>query len=252
MNAQLTVVKPELARTLSAFSSNENFEHAWRMSAALSSSSLVPEAYRGEKGRTNVLIAMELANRIGASPLLVMQNLHVVQGRPGWSASFLIATVNASSRFTPLRFETDGGNDPSSKTFRCRAVARDRINDEPCYGAWIAWKMVEAEGWSKKNGSKWLTMPEQMFFYRAAAFWARVYAPELSLGMLTSDELSDAFGGDARLPAAPTDTSSLKVLEATLVAGVEPASPGEAETPEAEQKPLHYDKDTGDLLPSES
>ena len=31
-------------------------------------------------------------------------------------------------------------------------------------------------------------MPEQMFMYRAAAFWQRIYAPELSLGMQTIDE----------------------------------------------------------------
>jgi hypothetical protein len=52
--------------------------------------------------------------------------------------------------------------------------------------------MVDAEGWSKKTGSKWLTMPEQMFMYRAAAFWSRVFAPEISLGMHTSDEVEDS------------------------------------------------------------
>jgi len=51
--------------------------------------------------------------------------------------------------------------------------------------------MAKAEGWSTKAGSKWLTMPEQMLRYRAAAFFARIYAPDITLGMQTSDELRD-------------------------------------------------------------
>jgi hypothetical protein len=35
-------------------------------------------------------------------------------------------------------------------------------------------------------------MPEQMLRYRAAAFFARIYAPDITLGMQTSDELRDA------------------------------------------------------------
>jgi hypothetical protein len=51
--------------------------------------------------------------------------------------------------------------------------------------------MVDGEGWSKKSGSKWLTMPEQMFRYRAASYWAKVYAPEISMGFPTRDEMAD-------------------------------------------------------------
>ena len=51
--------------------------------------------------------------------------------------------------------------------------------------------MVKAEGWDSKTGSKWKTMPEQMFKYRAAAFWQRAYAPEISMGLQTAEEAID-------------------------------------------------------------
>jgi len=51
--------------------------------------------------------------------------------------------------------------------------------------------MAEAEGWSTKPGSKWKTMPELMLRYRAAAFFARIYAPDITLGMQTSEESMD-------------------------------------------------------------
>jgi hypothetical protein len=34
-------------------------------------------------------------------------------------------------------------------------------------------------------------MPEQMLRYRAAAFFARIYAPDITLGMQTSEEMRD-------------------------------------------------------------
>ena len=181
---------------------NTDFETAQREAKALASSDLVPTAYKNNVA--NTLLAMEVANRVGASPLAVMQNLHIVQGRPSWSASFLIACVNSCGRFSPLRFETRGGDDASKKDYAVRAISTDKESGKDCTGSWVTWPMVEAEGWSKKSGSKWMTMPEQMFMYRAAAFWSRVFAPEISLGMHTSDEMEDVKG---RHSAAQTTIS---------------------------------------------
>lgn len=181
-----------IEQSVTPFADAGSFETAQRIGKALASSSLVPEAYRGPDKLPNVLIALEVAHRIGASPLAVMQSLYIVQGRPSWSASFLIATVNACGRFTPLRFETVG-DDPDAKTYRVRAIAKDKESGDVCEGPWITWKMVDAEGWSGKSGSKWKSMPALMFMYRSAAFWTRVYAPELSLGMQTAEEVQDVY-----------------------------------------------------------
>lgn len=188
-----------------------SFEVAQREAKALASSDLVPTAYRGNVA--NTLLAMEVAQRVGASPLAVMQNLHIVQGRPSWSASFLIACVNSCGRFSPLRFETRGGDDASAKTYAVRAISTDKESGKDCTGSWVTWPMVEAEGWSKKAGSKWLTMPEQMFMYRAAAFWSRVFAPEISLGMHTSDEVED-FKRERRAPSTTIVLSPAQMAQA--------------------------------------
>ena len=83
------------------FSTPQLFEHAQRVAKIFSSSDMVPKRYQNNIG--NCIIALEMANRMGASPLLVMQNLDVIQGKPGWSSKFLIATLNSSGKFTPLR-----------------------------------------------------------------------------------------------------------------------------------------------------
>lgn len=171
--------------SVSSFGDAAAFDHAQRVAKMLSSSSLVPEIYKNNV--QNTMIALEMANRIGASPLMVMQNLYVIQGKPSWSSSFIIASLNACGRFSPVRFKMDGQGDE----YGCRAWAYDLKDKEKLIGPKITMTMVKAEGWLSKPGSKWKTMPELMFRYRAAAFFGRLYAPDIMMGMQTAEEVSD-------------------------------------------------------------
>jgi hypothetical protein len=83
--------------------------------------------------------------------------------------------------------------------------------------------MVEAEGWNKKPGSKWLTMPEQMFLYRAGAFLVRVYAPEIAMGLPTIEELRDVL---TEVDVTP-EGSKTDAVTAALKAKLKPAAPVE-------------------------
>lgn len=228
MNA---VVSP-ITANLPISESESRFALAQRQAKALAQSDLVPQAYRNNL--PNTLLAIEIANRIGASPLLVMQNLYLVQGKPSWSSTFLIATVNACGRFSPIRFEVVG-SDATAKDYKVRAYAIDKESGDRCDGPWITWKMVEAEGWNKKSGSKWLSLPDLMFRYRAAGFWTRLYAPEVSMGIHTREEVEDIVGTVYSEPVQRTDHSNLKQLEAALTGqptGAEEVEAGTDPTPE--------------------
>ena len=112
------------------------FDTMQRVCQMFASSDLVPDTYRAvikpipagaseavmqavqaenaaarSKAVANCMIAVEVSTRIGASPLMVMQNMAVIYGRPSWSSKFLIATVNSCGRFEPLQFKfTDKGH----------------------------------------------------------------------------------------------------------------------------------------------
>lgn len=163
----------------------QGFEHAQRVAKMLASSNLIPANY--QNNIQNTMIAMEMANRIGASPLMVMQNLNVIQGKPSWSSSFIIASLNSCKRFSPLRFEMGG----EGEEYGCLAWAYDNSTKDKLQGPKVTWKMVKEEGWLAKSGSKWKTMPELMFRYRAAAFFGRLYAPDILMGMQTAEEVQD-------------------------------------------------------------
>lgn len=219
-NGSALPAEPTEGGAISAFASESNFVSAQRMAQALMASTLVPTEYRDNI--SNVLIAMELASRIGCSVLMVMQNMKPIQGNPAWASTFLIASVNASKRFTALRFRFQGQE--GTDEWGCRAVARDIGTDEECVGALITIAMAKAEGWHQKRGSKWQTMPEQMLMYRSATFWTRVYCPEIAMGIRPIDEIEDMGYG------TPSPSSAAAEMGEALRA----ATSGEAPVVEAE------------------
>jgi hypothetical protein len=174
------------------FDTAHGFELMQRAAKAFAASTLVPQQFQGNI--PNCLIALEMSTRIGASPLLVAQNLYIVHGRPGWSAKFLIATFNQCGRFSAIRYEWQGKK--GQKDWGCRAWATEKASGERIQSAWITWELVDAEGWNKKSGSKWQTMPEQMFMYRAAAWLVNTHAPEISMGLNTADEMTDVYDAE--------------------------------------------------------
>ena len=73
----------------------------------------------------------------------------------------------------------------------CYVWVIDPQTGEKIKGPVVTIEMAKAEGWYNKNGSKWKTMPDLMLRYRAAAFFARTYLPDLLLGLQSVDEIRD-------------------------------------------------------------
>ena len=214
----------------------EGFELAQRIAKMLAASTMVPEVYRdtlkikdgkdqngnwlyrsepNPNGLANCVIALNMANRMGADPLMIMQNLYIVEGRPAWSSQFVIGAINTSGKYSPLRFEMEDRGEievtyttkdwkwnerarkslPEEKVHTiklrnivCKAWAIEAGTGERLESAEISMEMAVKEGWYQKNGSKWQTMPEQMLRYRAASFFGRIYAPEVLMGIRTQEE----------------------------------------------------------------
>lgn len=165
------------------------FDQIWRAAKLFSSSDLVPAAYKGKP--ENCFIAIEMADRMGISPFAMLQSLVIIQGKPSMEAKLIIALVNDSGIFAdPLEYEIVG-NDPHAQDYKVRAFAKMKKTGKDCFGPWITYQMVKGEGWLDKGGSKWKTMPSIMFMYRAASFFAKVYCPNITMGMQTREEVED-------------------------------------------------------------
>lgn len=167
------------------YSSSDTFKLAYQMAQGLSQSTLVPMTFQNNPA--NCLIALEQSNRLNISPMAVMQNLYIVQGKPSFSSSFIIGLINSSGKYDmELQFDEE---EKDGKPYACTCWTE--LNGRKVTGIKITMDMAEKEGWLKKNGSKWQTMPQVMLRYRAASFFARMNCPELSIGLYSKEELDD-------------------------------------------------------------
>lgn len=166
------------------YSSAETWALATKMATSLAQSTIVPKDFQGNAN--NTLIALELANRLHTSPLMVMQNLYVVYGRPSWSAQYMIGMINGSGKYD-FELQFDEKTDRNGKPFSCQCWTEK--DGRKVTGPVIDMDMAKAEGWTDKNGSKWRTMPQIMLRYRAASFFGRMNCPELTMGIYSRDEI---------------------------------------------------------------
>jgi hypothetical protein len=243
---------------LDFFGNKDDFATGQRMALMLSRASIVPDTYRGHILKNdqwvenpdavgNCFIALELANRLKVSPIMVMQQVDVIYGRPSLRGTFLIGLVNGSKQFTQLAFE-QAKLPPTDPEYGYRCMATNLSTGLECVGPWITNKMVAAEGWAGKTGSKWKSMPELMFQYRAAAFWSRLFAPHITLGLYEADEAREVFGVEdersQRAISAPAAASAVASLAQELAnASTAAATAGNAVEKEAKPaKPKKADK----------
>jgi hypothetical protein len=205
------------------FDTLQGFEALQRVGKAFAASSLVPEAYRGVNNLANCVIAVEMASRIGASPLMVMQNLYIVHGRPAWSAQFLISAFNSCGRFAAIRYRFTG--EKGKETWGCSAYTKELASGDEIVGPEVTIGIAKAEGWAQKNGSKWQTIPQLMLTYRAATFLIRTTAPELTMGLKSADEMEDIGPSAAEEFQSPPPALPIPEESSTPTAGAAPAQP---------------------------
>lgn len=264
------------------FSNLQSFELTQRIAKMFASSALVPEAYRSrikKRGRNNddefvenpeaipnCVIALNMAERLKADPLMVMQNLHIVEGRPSWSAQFMVAAANSCGRFTPIKYRVTRGEEreveyvvagwrdkPGGATgrdgralreryeetkkatvpdLRCVAYAHDKATGELLESPEVSIEMALHEGWYQRAGSKWQgPLREQMIRYRSATFFCRLYSPELLMGLPSTDEAIEILDAerDAQGGWSVPDADAMGKAMDAAQAEVDAAAQAEAE-----------------------
>lgn len=170
----------------SMFMDSAKFEQLWRVASAFSRADIVPDHYKRKP--ENCMISIAMAYRMDVDPLMMLQSSYIVHGKPGIEAKLAIALINKSRIFsTPLSFKIEG----QGKTRSCTAMATHARSGQ-VFEETVSMQMAEAEGWTAKKGSKWITLPDLMLKYRAAMFFGRLYCPEVLMGMSSVDELEDS------------------------------------------------------------
>lgn len=160
-----------------------DFRQYFKMASELCKADIIPQAYKGKVADT--AIAIDMANRMGVSPMMVMQSMFVVKGKPSWSGQACLSFIRA--KFTDVKVIYVGTKGTDDRG--CYVKATDKDGDV-LEGTTVTMAMAKAEGWT--SNSKWRNMPEQMLAYRAASFFARVHCPETLMGVQVEGEVEDS------------------------------------------------------------
>ena len=189
MNEEKTLAVVEQTTELATngvWENKDQFNQLLRAANMLSQTSIIPATYQGKP--QDCFVAIEMANRMGVSPLVVMQNMYVVKGKPAWAGQACTMFINSCGKFTQVKHVYTGEKGTDSRG--CYVTAT-RISDGiQVNGVEVTIAMAKAEGWTANT--KWRTMPELMLAYRASAFFARVHCPEALMGVQLVDEIYDA------------------------------------------------------------
>jgi hypothetical protein len=182
-----TIVEPKTERgALTMWNDIKMFETTQRMAKLLASSQIVPQSYRGNVA--DCVVAIDMANRMGLLPIVVMQNSQIVHGNFSWKGTACKAMIDSCGRYTKTRYVEVGERGKDTWGYYLEAIDKD---GEDIKGVTVTIDMAKKEGWYGKNGSKWQTMPELMLQYRASAFFLRTQCASLAMGFLTAEENED-------------------------------------------------------------
>ena len=167
------------------YNSSDSFILATNMAKTLAQSTIVPPTF--QKSWENCMVAISQSKKLGVDPFVIMNNMYLIQGKITWKSEFIIAMINASGKFdTELQYEEE---EKDGKPYACTAYTFK--DGRKITGIKVTMDMADKEGWTKKNGTKWATLPQLMLRYRAAVFFARFNAPELTSGLYSVEEGED-------------------------------------------------------------
>ena len=238
MTTETTTALQQVQSANNVFGNIQQFEDYQRMAKVFVNSNLVPANFKGDMGAC--LIALNMANRMGADPLQVMQSLYVVHGKPSFSSAFLIACFNQCGRYTAIRYREVG--ERGTDTWGCQAITTEKSTGEVLEGVTVTIGMAKAEGWYNKTGSKWKTMPELMMRYRAATFLIRSVAPEIALGFQTTEEMRDIIDVTSQSQVVGTAPSLDEIAMAAVEETEQPTTTESNEPEPATEQTLFGDE----------
>ncbi|MDU5051522.1 MAG: RecT family recombinase [Klebsiella variicola] len=196
---------------ISILTNGELFNRLLKISEVMANSgNFVPEHYRG-KPDSCMAVVMQAA-RWGMDPFAVAQKTFIVgnSGVLGYEAQLVNAVINTMAPTKDrIHFEWFGAWENIVGRFVEKTSSQNKkyiapgwnLNDEAGVGV-RAWATLKGESEPRelvlmlsqaqvRNSTLWATDPRQQLAYLAVKRWARLYCPDVILGVYTADEIDE-------------------------------------------------------------
>lgn len=199
----------------------ESFEALWRFAQCVAASPFAP---RGMEKAEAIVPAIQLGLEIGLTPMSALQNVAVINGRPGIYGDAALALVRASGRCESYSQKIEGDGDNRGAT----VISKRDDSEEPITSTFTVADAKRAGLWGKQG--PWSQYPDRMLLFRARGFNLRDNFGDILKGLRTIEEISDY--GDIKPVSGRTITASEGIsFGPSGVTATEPElNPSETET----------------------
>ena len=151
----------------------------------------IPKHLQGSPGDCLAIIFQ--AQQWGMNPFAVAQKTHIVNGTLGYEAQLVNAVVSSSSLLASrIAYQWEGewkgcnGKTDKDDSRACTISATLRGESHP-----RTLRVSMAQVGDVRNSPLWVSDPRQQLAYLATKRWVRLHAPDVLLGVYTTDELAE-------------------------------------------------------------
>lgn len=209
---------------LTSFAELEKFSHFMALS------NFMPKHLRGKQA--DCLAVLLQSMRWEMDPFAVAQKTYFVNDGMAYEAQLVNAIILARA---PLKGRPKISWSGEGENLKCKVSAVFEGEEEP--------QEFEAEmkTISTRNSPLWKQQPKQQLAYFATRAWARIYCPDVLMGVYTKDEMEDStmhYGADNALDITPQQASALQNIEAGIAAEKDQVTPPK---PKVEGESLQVD-----------
>jgi hypothetical protein len=169
------------------------------------------------------MVALMYSQQLGESPMVMFQEVSIINGRPNTSARYAISRANRSGLLAgPITWTSKGAGD----TLEVTATATLWETQEQVT-ATVTMKEAAADGWTRNP--KYRSIPEQMLRWRAATRLINLYLPEVLFGLGVREEAETRIQR-AAVSEVETTGDPIADLNRQIAAAAEAPADAPAET----------------------
>lgn len=177
-----------------------NLREAYTLAKIISRSDLAPKDYKNKPD--NCLVAIQFGAELGLQPMQSLQNIAVINGRPGIFGDAALGLVLASGKAEYVK-ETPIGDILKNKVAVCTTKRRGSGVEHTA--SFSIEDAQRAKLWGKAG--PWTEYPQRMMQMRARGFCLRDVYPDVLKGLTCAEELQDTPEGEPRDITPRTTTS---------------------------------------------
>jgi len=178
------------------------------MAKYLAQSGLMPG---GLQTPAQVLVALQMGHELGLSPMIAVNNIAVINGRPSLSSSIMDAIVMNRPDYAgrSIKFEGEG------ETRSCTVTVQRKIGENvETFEGYFSMRMAKDAGLLDKKGEVWKHYPDRMLKARASGYADKDGWPDALAGMISQEEAES-------IPPEPRDVTPKKAPDSVKKGGID-------------------------------